>query len=457
MPRAGVEVLLRRAERHLRPQWPLGLGQRPDQAVVERGVRDRVDDRGAGRQHAVLHPQVRPPADHRVDGPVPAVDRAVVQAQLAELRDVAALEDLGGVVVVGDRQQCWEVADVLLEQVEHGRDPPLAEPHPRPYALGPDLLRAGVGRLFEQRDPGLPPQLPAEQQRRVRAERHLHACDDLGGVPVVGELLRTHLQVELGARARRLRRDRVGGDREPVDAVDADVEILTAGREDLLVEQRVPGVGRQRVGGHVLPAQRRQDADHHHVRADRPRVRLGVVEAGPQATFEVGVLLAGEPARRHVDLDVELAQLGLEVGIGDRAQHLGVAHGRIGLVVDEVELDLHAGERPLELEARLAQHRREHVEAAADLLPIPRPVLAGEVALLDLFAHRAPPFASLNVAYRSAVRQACLNQRRSSSASAAASAAGFSSAMWCPLLIGTPTMSSAQRRQMASGSPYSSS
>ncbi|GAA2647090.1 hypothetical protein GCM10010436_71770 [Paractinoplanes durhamensis] len=165
VPGAGVEILLGRAEAHLRPERPLGLGERADQAVVEARVGQRVEHRRAGRQHPIFHPQVRAAAHHRVDRAVPAVDRAVVQPQLAELGHLAALEDLGRVGVVADRQQRREVADVLLEQVEHAGDPALAEPHPGADALRPYLLRAGVGGLLEQRDPGLAPQLPAEQQR----------------------------------------------------------------------------------------------------------------------------------------------------------------------------------------------------------------------------------------------------------------------------------------------------
>ena len=62
-----------------------------------------------------------------------------------------------------------------------------------------------------------------------------------------------------------------------------------------------------------------------------------------------------------------------------------------GTVVDQVELDLHAGQRPFEIEAGVAQHRREDVETAPDLLPVLRPVLAGECPVVHLFAHRAPP------------------------------------------------------------------
>ena len=95
------------------------------------------------------------------------------------------------------------------------------------------------------------------------------------------------------------------------------------------------------------------------------------------------------PSRRgdDVDLDVEAAQLGLEGGIGDGGQHLGVAHRRLTVPVDEVELDLEARHRTLEVETGLRQHPGQHVEAPAHLLPVPGPVLAGELPLVDLCSH----------------------------------------------------------------------
>ena len=147
--------------------------------------------------------------DDVVDRPVPAVDRAVVQPQLGQRRRAARLEHVERVLVVDDREQRREVADVLLEQVEDRGDPALAEPHPRPDALRLQLLAAGVGGLLEQRHPGLAPQLAAEQERRVGAERELHAGDRLGGVPVGREVLGADLDVQLGAGAGRLRHDRV--------------------------------------------------------------------------------------------------------------------------------------------------------------------------------------------------------------------------------------------------------
>jgi hypothetical protein len=83
-----------------------------------------------------------------------------------------------------------------------------------------------------------------------------------------------------------------------------------------------------------------------------------------------------EQARRDVDLDVELPELRLEVGVGDRLERLSVDHRRVARIVGEVQLDLEPDRAALRVEARLAQHPSEHVEARADLLPVALPVLA---------------------------------------------------------------------------------
>jgi hypothetical protein len=133
-----------------------------------------------------------------------------VEAELRQRGRVAALERLHRVLVLAHRQQGGEVAHVLLEQVEDRGDPALAEPHPRPHALSLQLLRAGVGRLLEQGDARLAPQLLAEEEGRVCPDRHLWARDRLGRVPVAGERLGIDQLVQLHAGARRLGGDRVG-------------------------------------------------------------------------------------------------------------------------------------------------------------------------------------------------------------------------------------------------------
>ena len=94
-----------------------------------------------------------------------------------------------------------------------------------------------------------------------------------------------------------------------------------------------------------------------------------------------------QPRRRHVDLDVELPELGDELRVGDRRQRLGVLQRGVAVVVDEVELDLEAGHRVVGVEPRLAQHPGEDVEAAAYLLPVPGAVGAGELLCGHFFAH----------------------------------------------------------------------
>ena len=93
--------------------------------------------------------------------------------------------------------------------------------------------------------------------------------------------------MELDAGARRLGRDRVGERQQTLDARDRDLEILAARREDLLVEQRVARVRAEHVGPEMFGRDRRQDPDDHHVRADRARALLGVVEARPRVALEL--------------------------------------------------------------------------------------------------------------------------------------------------------------------------
>ena len=204
-----------------------------------------------------------------------------------------AVEDRDGVFVLADGQQRGEVPEVLLEQVEHRGDPPLAEPDPWPHPLFLELVRPGVRRLLEQGEPGLVPQLPAEQERGVGGQRDLRRGYRLGGVPVVREGFGADLEVQLHARAGGLGRDAVAVGRELLGPIDRDPHVFAARREDLLVEHPVALVGRHEHAVHVLLAQRRQDAGHDQPAAGGPgpRVRRRSGRRGSPAR--------GPPARRR--------------------------------------------------------------------------------------------------------------------------------------------------------------
>lgn len=296
-------------------------------------------------------------------------------------------QDLFGVLVLGDRQQGREVADVLLEEVEDRGDPALAEPHPWSHSLRLELLAAGVGGLLEEWDPRLGPQLLAEEHRRVGTDRQLDAGDRLRGVPVAREVVGRTLQVQLGAGAGSLGNDGVGGGPQPFGTGDVDDDVFTATVEDLVAEQAVARVRSERICREVLLAQRRQDPDHDHVRTNVTSPFLGMVEAVAQTQLVGLEPVLVEVPRGHIDLDVELPELRLEVGIGDLVEHLGALHRRHRFVVDEIELDLQADHRVVGVEHRLAEHPGEHVETLAHLLPVAHAVSTCELLGRDVFTH----------------------------------------------------------------------
>jgi len=117
------------------------------------------------------------------------------------------------------------------------------------------------------------------------------------------------------------------------------------------------------------------------------RLGLGVVEGATQAVLEGAEPTLTQPGGRHVDLDVELAQLGLEGRVGDRLEHLGVLQRGVSGVVDEVELHLQPGHRVVGVEEFLAEHPLEHVEAPVDLLAVARAVGPRELLCVDVLSH----------------------------------------------------------------------
>ncbi len=144
-------------------------------------------------------------------------------------------------------------------------------------------------------------------------------------------------------------------------------DVLAAGGHDLLAEQPVA-----RVGADAVEAEVALGAGSAGCRSSpcgrRPRRtccsaslrlrRRRVLEGREPALAELG--------RRHVDLEVELAELGLR-SRGRRSARAPRRSCSAGspCVVDQVELDLEADHRVVGVEPGVAQHPGEHVEARA--------------------------------------------------------------------------------------------
>mgnify|MGYP003694716787 CR=1 FL=1 len=92
---------------------------------------------------------------------------------------------------------------------------------------------------------------------------------------------------------------------------------------------------------------------------------------------------------RHVDLEIELPELGRPGRIGDRVEHGGVVHGRRTLLVHEVQLDLQADLRRAGIEQVLVQHPGEDLQRAPHLVPVLAPVFAADLDGLNVTAHEA--------------------------------------------------------------------
>jgi hypothetical protein len=134
-------------------------------------------------------------------------------------------------------------------------------------------------------------------------------------------------------------------------------------------------------------AQGRQDADHGQPRPAVAGLRPGDRELVEQVVLQVAPLVAGQRARRQVQLHVPAAQLGLELRGADGLQD-GLARQRGGQgLVDQVELELDPGHRLVAGEGVAAQHLGEGVEAALHLRPVQLAVPSTERASVDVLAH----------------------------------------------------------------------
>ena len=319
-----------------------------------------------------------------VDRTVPPPHRAVVQVEFEQLRRVGGTE-LDEVLDLG--QQRREVADVLLEQIEHAGDPAFAEPHARAHTLVDQLRSAGVDGLREHRDPGFVPQPAADEQRRIRCHRHLCAGDRLRGVPRIGEPVRRHLQVQLHRRARGLGGDICELRRIPFVATELDLHVLSP-RVDDRVAQRLVAVllGHPLLVGEEPRGQRRQGPDRHRLEPVRLGGPLDPLQAMGDAGLERLQPAPGDLQHRMVELEVESADLRL-VFLVEAGEHILVAQARLVLTVDEVELEFEP-DGACGFEFRMAEVGIEQLEVLRELLPIQCALLRRVPLRVDFLTHR---------------------------------------------------------------------
>ena len=130
-----------------------------------------------------------------------------------------------------------------------------------------------------------------------------------------------------------------------------------------------------------------KDADGDDPRVGLLRLGLGPVERLAQALLELQGGVPRQGPRCDVELDVELRELGLVLGVGDGLEHLVVDEGGLLVLVDEVELDLQAGQRDLVVEGPLGEHPLEDIEVLADLFAVALALFAGVALRGDVLAH----------------------------------------------------------------------
>ena len=175
------------------------------------------------------------------------------------------------------------------------------------------------------------------------------------------------LQVNLEAGVARLDHHRVVAHTKLVDPLDVQLEASPRRLRDGVVERQVARVLHHVVEREVALAHRRQDAGEHDVeaggRGDGADDGRGARRAGPPSSKHV----AAEDLRVEVDLEVERADLGREVPVGDVGEDRQRPRRRLPRAVDEEHLLLgpdaaHAG---LEHVARRACARARAGRAAS--------------------------------------------------------------------------------------------
>ena len=274
--------------------------QRHRQPHHERHVGRHVRARGAGGERAHLEPQVGIVARRRAPcGSSATPCRGGAAARRAPGTPPAA-HGLQRVLVAEHRQDRDVQGDALARTARAASaDPAVAERGARGQP-GVGDRRAVVDRLPEQRDPGLLPQHPPHQERRVDRRGQDRADGHLGRVHRGRE---APTGARAGARAGPWRRP--PGSRRPRScrgsrALDPDLEGPAAQAAEPRVQRPVARGVAHRRGAQVLRAQGGEDPDRHGAGAAAARRRPRCAPSAPErssAIAENGV--PGQSLRRR--------------------------------------------------------------------------------------------------------------------------------------------------------------
>ena len=183
---------------------------------------------------------------------------------------------------------------------------------------------------------------------------------------------------------------------ELVGALDVELVGAAAQPPHRLVEGEVARLGRHVVERQVGDVERRQDAGHDDLGAEPVRRLPRLGEQVRELRLHLLQAVAAEIERVGVEFEVEARELGGEVIVGGRLDHLHRERRRIEGAVDEEELLLGADPPHARLDRSVLEHPFEGLkipeQAAGE-----RPQRFGTELLDVVFAHCAPgpypPFA----------------------------------------------------------------
>lgn len=278
-----------------------------------------------------------------------------------------------------------EARDVLSEYLQNGVfDPVRAEVDARldlPH-VGPRAAR--VDRLLKERNPCLPPQSLAEEERGSGRDREGRSSGHQRDVVEAGELRCAHLEMHLKARVRRLQHHRLVLDEQLVHALQVELVGPPAEVVERGAEGEVALLRSHVLEGEIRFLQRGKNAREDDPRAHLRRGMLDRLQERGQLCLQAPQTITAERDRVEVELQVEERQLVGDSRVVEALEHLDGLGSRVPVLVDQEHLLLHADPADARLDRAGRKHLLECLDVSKDLVgedPAPLPVEAAYVFL----------------------------------------------------------------------------